>query len=169
MGLRTWHNVLIIVGALILTASAPTGAMADDIKTDAEIAAGVARGELLWFLHAPPGTLTTEQNAAYKGATAPAPAAGTAPGATAGDWPSYNKTLTSERFSDLSQINTQNVGKLKVLCSYDTKQFTTFETGLIMVEGALIGTTEFDISRSIRRPAPRIGVPTRTTRATFCR
>ena len=25
----------------------------------------------------------------------------------AADWPSYNKTLTSERFSDLSQINTQ--------------------------------------------------------------
>jgi PQQ-dependent dehydrogenase (methanol/ethanol family) len=32
-----------------------------------------------------------------------------------------------------------------VLCSYDTKQFTTFETGLIVVGGALIGTTEFDI------------------------
>jgi alcohol dehydrogenase (cytochrome c) len=98
------------------------------------------------FCHPPPpGTLTREQNTAYKGAAAPAPAAGTAPGAAAGDWPSYNKTLTSERFSDLSQINTQNVGKLKVLCTYDTRQFTSFETGLIMVEGALIGTTEFDI------------------------
>ena len=32
-----------------------------------------------------------------------------------------------------------------MLCTYDTKQFTAFETGLIMLEGALIGTTEFDI------------------------
>jgi alcohol dehydrogenase (cytochrome c) len=72
-------------------------------------------------------------------------AAGTAPATVAADWPSYNKTLTSERFSDLSQINAKNVSKLKVLCTYDTGQFTSFETGLIMVEGALIGTTEFDI------------------------
>ncbi|HXW31425.1 MAG TPA: PQQ-binding-like beta-propeller repeat protein [Xanthobacteraceae bacterium] len=106
-----------------------------------EIAAGEARNYLL-SLNAPAGTVTTEENAAYKGA---APTAAPAPGAAAGDWPSYNKTLTSERFSDLGQINTRNVGKLKVLCTYDTKQFTAFETGLIMVEGALIGTTEFDI------------------------
>jgi alcohol dehydrogenase (cytochrome c) len=66
-------------------------------------------------------------------------------GTAAGDWPSYNKTLTSERFSNLSQINTKNVGKLKVLCTYDTNQYSSFESGLIMVNGALIGTTEFDI------------------------
>jgi alcohol dehydrogenase (cytochrome c) len=34
---------------------------------------------------------------------------------------------------------------LKVLCTYDTKEYTNFESGLIMVNGALIGTTEFDI------------------------
>ena len=65
--------------------------------------------------------------------------------ATAGDWPSYNRTLTSERYSPLSQINTKNVGKLKVLCTYDVGQFAAFESGLIMVDNALIGTTEFDI------------------------
>ena len=64
---------------------------------------------------------------------------------TAGDWPSYNKTLTSERYSQLSEINTKNVGKLKVLCTYDVDQFAAFESGLIMVDNALIGTTEFDI------------------------
>jgi alcohol dehydrogenase (cytochrome c) len=112
--------------------------------TRVEVAAGAMRGEAL-ALNAPAGTLTTEANAAYKAPASPAAAVGTAPGATTGDWPSYNKTLTSERFSNLSQINTQNVGKLKVLCTYDTKQFTAFETGLIMVEGALVGTTEFDI------------------------
>ena len=52
---------------------------------------------------------------------------------------------SSERFSKLSQIDTKNVAKLKILCTYDTNQYTVFETGLIMVDGALIGTTEFDI------------------------
>jgi hypothetical protein len=33
-----------------------------------------------------------------------------------------------------------------VLCTYDTWRLTAFETGLIVVEGALIGTTESDIS-----------------------
>ena len=57
------------------------------------------------------------------------------------EWPSYNRTLTSERYSPLAEINAKTVGKLKVLCTYDTKQYTSFETGLIMVNGALIGTT----------------------------
>ena len=61
------------------------------------------------------------------------------------DWPSYNRTLTSERYSPLAEINAKTVGKLKVLCTYDTKQYTSFESGLIMVNGALIGTTLTDI------------------------
>ena len=44
-----------------------------------------------------------------------------------GDWPSYNKSLTSERYSRLSEINTGNIQSLKVLCTYDTHQFTGFE------------------------------------------
>jgi alcohol dehydrogenase (cytochrome c) len=39
----------------------------------------------------------------------------------------------TERYSELSQINTKNVGKLKVLCTYDIKQCAAFESGLIMV------------------------------------
>ena len=111
-------------------------------KSRVEVAVGETRSELL-SLRAPSGTVTTEINPAYKGAAAPAAAA--IPSPAAADWPSYNKTLSSERFSDLSQINTKNVGKLQVLCTYDTGRFASFETGLIMVEGALIGTTEFDI------------------------
>jgi alcohol dehydrogenase (cytochrome c) len=61
-----------------------------------------------------------------------------------GDWPSYNRTVTSERFSPLSEINTQTVGGLKILCSYDTKLRESFESGLIVVNGALIGTTALD-------------------------
>jgi alcohol dehydrogenase (cytochrome c) len=119
---------------------AVTSALADEAGIEVDL--GDLRGEVL-SLFAPRGAVATETNPNYKGAAAPAPAAPPSPAAA--DWPSYNKTLTSERFSDLSQINTKNVGKLKVLCTYDTWRLTAFETGLIMVEGALIGTTEFDI------------------------
>jgi hypothetical protein len=91
---------------------------------------------------------TTELNPAYKNASVAAPEPASVapwPSTAAGDWPSYNKTLTSERYSELSQINTTNVGRLKALCTYDTKQYSGFESGLIMVNGALIGTTELDI------------------------
>src|SRR5271167_1939933 len=103
------------------------------------------------YLSAPAGTITTEVAAASKeGAVPSAPASTTAPspGATPGlreDWPSYNKTLTSNRFSQLSLINKGNVGNLKVLCTYDTGQYTGFTAGLIEVDGALIGTTAYDI------------------------
>ena len=62
-----------------------------------------------------------------------------------GNWPSYNRTLTSDRYSQLNAINAQNVRGLKVLCSYDTKLRESFETGPLMVDGALIGTTALDI------------------------
>jgi alcohol dehydrogenase (cytochrome c) len=138
------HWIIIALVAVVAAAVGAGVALYLAHPARVELAAGATRGQIL-ALNAPPGALTTEQNAAYKSASAPTPAAATTPAGAAGDWPSYNKTLTSERFSDLSQINTQNVGKLKVLCTYDTKQFTSFETGPLMVQGALIGTTEFDI------------------------
>jgi alcohol dehydrogenase (cytochrome c) len=96
---------------------------------------------------APAGETTTEVNAAYKGASVPPPTLSTVRtvDATGDDWPSYNRTLTSERFSSLAEINAKTLGRLKVLCTYDTKQYTSFEPGLIMVNGALIGTTLTDI------------------------
>ena len=100
---------------------------------------------------APAGTLTTELNPAWKPApavpptvAAATPAMPTRPPVIQGDWPSYNKTLTSERFAALAEINTANVAGLKVLCTYDTDSRTSFQTGLLMVNGAIIGTTYFD-------------------------
>src|SRR5215471_21233143 len=116
-----------------------TSSRADEEGLEAR--AAELRGAIL-TLFAPAGAVATETNPNYKGAAAPAPAVASSPAAA--DWPSYNKTLTSERFSDLNQINIKNVAKLKVLCTYDTWRLTSFETGPIMVEGALIGTTEFD-------------------------
>jgi alcohol dehydrogenase (cytochrome c) len=88
------------------------------------------------------GTVATETNPDVKAADAVVTPV--APATTA-DWPSYNRTLTSERFSQLRQIDTKNVGKLKVLCTYDTNKVTSFETAPIMVNNALIATTEHDI------------------------
>jgi alcohol dehydrogenase (cytochrome c) len=99
-------------------------------------------------LNEPAGTVSMETNPAYKApvAAASAPPADAAwPNAAVGDWPSYNRTPSSQRYSPLTQINTKNVGKLKVLCTYDVHEFTSFESSLIMVNNALIGTSEFDI------------------------
>jgi alcohol dehydrogenase (cytochrome c) len=137
--MKTEHVVLIAIGAAVVGAGA---AYYFVHPTRTEIAGAEMRNIAL-SLSAPQGTITTEKNPAFKAAATPT-AAAPAPGA-AGDWPSYNKTLTSERFAGLDQINTKNVATLKVLCTYDTKRFTAFETGLLMVDGALIGTTEFDI------------------------
>ena len=95
---------------------------------------------------APPGATNTEVNPAYKTvAAAPALSAAAVVNAASDDWPTYNRTLTSERYSPLADINAKTVGALKILCTYDTKQYTSFEAGLIKVHDALIGTTLTDI------------------------
>ncbi|HEY0179390.1 MAG TPA: PQQ-binding-like beta-propeller repeat protein [Dokdonella sp.] len=60
------------------------------------------------------------------------------------DWPSYNRTPTSERYVALDAIDTKNVKDLAVLCEYDTGQQTSFQSGLLQVDGLLFGTTEQD-------------------------
>ncbi len=60
------------------------------------------------------------------------------------EWPSYNGSLTSERFSPLDSINAGNAGKLAVACTFDTGETTGFESGLVQVNGALLATTEHD-------------------------
>ena len=69
----------------------------------------------------------------------------TAGAATEGDWPSYNRDLASNRFSPLTSITKDNVRNLAQLCSYDTGDQTSFQTGPIVVDGKLIATTQFDI------------------------
>ena len=98
------------------------------------------------YLSAPAGALETEVGQTGQRST-PAGSAlfQAAPGAIETDWPSYNKTLTSNRFSQLSEINRTNAGKLKALCTYDTKEYTGFNSGLLEVDGALIFATAFDM------------------------
>ena len=60
------------------------------------------------------------------------------------DWPSYNNTLTSERYSTLDAIDAKSAPGLKVICSFDTGEQMAFQSGLLEVDGALIATTEHD-------------------------
>ena len=112
------------------------------------VIAGLTRNYVLSW-SAPPGTVEhgVEPGRPERRGRCPAPAAqAPPPEPTGADWPSYNRTLTSDRFSRLcARSIPENVGKLKVLCTYDVDQFSAFESGLIMVDDALIGTTEFDI------------------------
>jgi alcohol dehydrogenase (cytochrome c) len=140
------NKLSVIAGAIVFT-GVVAGGLLYAYWGKAVPLAGLAIN-YVWSWSAPAGTTTTELAPASKdaGVAAPLPVAAARPtGTQGGDWPSYNNTLTSQRYSALSQINTNNVSQLKVLCTYDTKQFTSFETGMIMVDGALIGTTEHDI------------------------
>jgi alcohol dehydrogenase (cytochrome c) len=93
----------------------------------------------------PPGTLTVEVNPGFTGSGTHRAQGENAESADGDSWPSYNRTLTSERYSPLDAINVRTVRDLKVLCSYDTRLRESFESGPLMVEGALIGTTALDI------------------------
>lgn len=93
----------------------------------------------------PPGTLTVEVNPGFTGSGTQRASGENAESPDGGSWPSYNRTLTSERYSPLDTINVRTVRDLKVLCTYDTRLRESFETGPLMVEGALIGTTALDI------------------------
>ncbi len=139
------RRFLVIVVAVVAVGAIVVGVFAFThlVRTELLLARGVNDAKAF---NAPTGTVSVEVNPDAKDAVIPAAAAGAPPAnPTPGDWPSYNQTLSSERFSSLNQINTTNVGQLKVLCVYDTKQHTSFQSGLIKVNGALIGTTEHDI------------------------
>ena len=131
-------TMILIAGLLI---AAAVGGWAYFDENDSAPLAAMALN-YVHYLGAPAGTLSTEE--APAAAAAPAPKAAPLPAASE-DWPSYNKTLTSNRFSTLNLINRDTVGRMKVLCTYDTHQHTGFNSGLIEVNGALIAATEYDL------------------------
>lgn len=94
------------------------------------------------YLDAPKGELTVETAADFDAAAAPGPVRSAPP--DDGLWPSYNKTLTSDRFSSLTEIGRDNVSRLRILCTYDTGQYTGFNSGLLLIDGALLFATQYD-------------------------
>ncbi len=61
------------------------------------------------------------------------------------DWPSYNRTLSSERYAPFDDINRGNVANLRQVCVYDFGMQTEFETGPLVVGRTLYATSEMDI------------------------
>src|SRR5271165_1440964 len=140
------RKLLLIVGAVVAVGAAAGWALYSAFPVQMSQFAGMTRNYFL-TLGAPPGAASTEVNPAYQAPMAAASSIAAdepLPNTAAGDWPSYNRTLTSQRYSPLSEINATNVGQLKILCTYDTHQYVSFESGLIVVDNALIGTTQFD-------------------------
>ena len=124
--MRSWLRALLIV---IVVAGIAIGGLLYVYWDQAVPIAALAINYVRYW-SAPAGTLATEVT---KTGAAAQPSAGSttaslpaASDASEGDWPSYNKTLTSNRFSQLTQINRTNADKLKVFCTYDTGPYTGF-------------------------------------------
>lgn len=119
---------------------------------DATVKYGSMAVNYFRYMSAPKGTLKTELSPDYhapqaKLAETANGGTGTPAAATdsAADWPSYNRTLTSNRFSPLDEITPRNAGNLKVLCTFDTGEHTGFNTGILEVNGALLFASEFNL------------------------
>ena len=60
-------------------------------------------------------------------------------------WPSYDRTLMSDRYAPLDQINRTNVAKLHPVCTYDLGIQAEFETGPLVIDKVMYLTSEMDI------------------------
>lgn len=53
------------------------------------------------------------------------------------DWPMYNKSFDSSRFSELDQINVANAQSIKEVCRIKVAKGGSFHTGLVVVNGRM--------------------------------
>lgn len=58
-----------------------------------------------------------------------------------GDWATYNRTYSGERFSPLKEITTGNVARLHHVCAYETGELVGFQTSPVVVGGVMYFTT----------------------------
>lgn len=61
------------------------------------------------------------------------------------DWPTYARTNASDRFAPQAEITPANAARLQQVCSYDVGEQTSFQTGPMVIDGTLYGTTEKSI------------------------
>ena len=59
-----------------------------------------------------------------------------------GDWSTFNRTLAGDRFSPLSEINRENVTRLRPVCTYTLPEVVALETGPLVIDGTLYFTTD---------------------------
>src|SRR5436309_3176167 len=57
------------------------------------------------------------------------------PGGTAADWLTYNGNFAGDRFSSLQEITATNVNRVGNICTFDTGETGSFQTGPIAVNG----------------------------------
>jgi PQQ-dependent dehydrogenase (methanol/ethanol family) len=60
------------------------------------------------------------------------------------DWPLYGRTHDNQRFSPLTQIDTDNIDKLKLAWRYKTGKFGSFQTSPLVIDGIMYLTTPFN-------------------------
>ena len=60
-------------------------------------------------------------------------------------WPSYNRTLTSERYAPHDQVNKSNVSRLKQLCILDLDVDVNFQAGPIVIDRTMYVTADREI------------------------
>ena len=70
------------------------------------------------------------------GATAQSPAV------PPGDWMTFNRTLAGDRFSPLSEINHDNVARLRPVCTYTLPEVVSLQTGPLVIDGTMYFTSE---------------------------
>ena len=58
------------------------------------------------------------------------------------DWPVYSGSYSGERYSPLTQLTTANVARLRQLCTYDTQERVSFQTGPVVAGGTMYFTTD---------------------------
>lgn len=58
-----------------------------------------------------------------------------------GDWATYNRTYSGERFSPLKEISTANVARLRRVCAYETGELVGFQTSPVVIGGVMYFTT----------------------------
>src|SRR5437763_2398523 len=54
-----------------------------------------------------------------------------------GNWLTYSRDYTGQRYSPLDRIHTGNVGKMRIAWMYQANELDTFETSPIAVDGTL--------------------------------
>src|SRR5579872_894881 len=57
------------------------------------------------------------------------------------DWATYDRDYVGDRYSPLDEIKVENVTRLQPLCTYDSGEKTSFETGPVVVGGTLYFTS----------------------------
>ena len=66
----------------------------------------------------------------------------TQPAAQSADWRSYNGSLDGTRYSALDQITTANVSTLERVCTFDTGENMSMQSGPVAIDGRLYFTTD---------------------------